>query len=62
MSFSDLFTSKVFATRDQYADASISNVLGSNAIIVYLGLGVAWTLASIYHATQGTVFYVKPGT
>ncbi|XP_068088370.1 sodium/calcium exchanger 1 isoform X4 [Hyperolius riggenbachi] len=58
----DTFASKVAATQDQYADASIGNVTGSNAVNVFLGIGVAWSIAAIYHAAQGQEFRVNPGT
>ncbi|XP_018118412.1 sodium/calcium exchanger 1 isoform X3 [Xenopus laevis] len=58
----DTFASKVAATQDQYADASIGNVTGSNAVNVFLGIGVAWSIAAIYHAANGDVFRVQPGT
>ncbi|XP_077191947.1 sodium/calcium exchanger 1 isoform X3 [Paroedura picta] len=58
----DTFASKVAATQDQYADASIGNVTGSNAVNVFLGIGVAWSIAAIYHAANGNVFEVDPGT
>lgn len=50
------------ATQDQYADASIGNVTGSNAVNVFLGIGVAWSIAAIYHASKGQTFRVNPGT
>ncbi|XP_051831122.1 sodium/calcium exchanger 1 isoform X1 [Antechinus flavipes] len=58
----DTFASKVAATQDQYADASIGNVTGSNAVNVFLGIGVAWSIAAIYHAAHGEEFEVSPGT
>ncbi|XP_067389008.1 sodium/calcium exchanger 1 isoform X4 [Emydura macquarii macquarii] len=58
----DTFASKVAATQDQYADASIGNVTGSNAVNVFLGIGVAWSIAAIYHAANGEEFHVSPGT
>ncbi|KAM7117517.1 sodium/calcium exchanger 1 isoform 3-T3 [Ciconia maguari] len=58
----DTFASKVAATQDQYADASIGNVTGSNAVNVFLGIGVAWSIAAIYHAAHGQAFQVSPGT
>ncbi|XP_062304043.1 sodium/calcium exchanger 1a isoform X2 [Osmerus eperlanus] len=58
----DTFASKVSATQDQYADASIGNVTGSNAVNVFLGIGVAWSIAAIYHASKGQTFKVNPGT
>ena len=59
---SDTFASKVAAINDQYADSSIGNVTGSNAVNVFLGIGVAWSIAAIYHAVKGTQFLVKPGS
>ncbi|KAI4792324.1 hypothetical protein KUCAC02_033453, partial [Chaenocephalus aceratus] len=58
----DTFASKVSAIQDQYADASIGNVTGSNAVNVFLGIGVAWSIAAIYHAIHGEEFRVDPGT
>ncbi|XP_060219797.1 sodium/calcium exchanger 1 isoform X9 [Meriones unguiculatus] len=58
----DTFASKVAATQDQYADASIGNVTGSNAVNVFLGIGLAWSIAAIYHAANGEQFKVSPGT
>lgn len=42
---SDTFASKVAAIQDQYADASIGNVTGSNAVNVFLGIGVSARLS-----------------
>ncbi|XP_066553187.1 sodium/calcium exchanger 1 isoform X7 [Amia ocellicauda] len=58
----DTFASKVAAIQDQYADASIGNVTGSNAVNVFLGIGVAWSIAAIYHQAHGREFRVDPGT
>ncbi|XP_072356155.1 sodium/calcium exchanger 1-like isoform X2 [Scyliorhinus torazame] len=57
----DTFASKVAAIQDQYADASIGNVTGSNAVNIFLGIGVAWTVAAIYWNAQGKDFIVLPG-
>ncbi|XP_070771580.1 sodium/calcium exchanger 1b isoform X10 [Enoplosus armatus] len=57
----DTFASKVAAIQDQYADASIGNVTGSNAVNVFLGIGVAWSIAAIYHNSKGAEFKVDPG-
>uniref|UniRef100_W5M1R3 Solute carrier family 8 member 4a n=1 Tax=Lepisosteus oculatus TaxID=7918 RepID=W5M1R3_LEPOC len=56
------FASKVAAIQDQYADASIGNVTGSNAVNVFLGIGVAWTIAAVYWRAQGKDFRVDPGS
>ena len=58
----DTFASKVAAQNDQFADSSIGNVTGSNAVNVFLGIGIAWTLAAFVHAYRGTKFYVNPGS
>ncbi|XP_067287871.1 sodium/calcium exchanger 1a [Pseudorasbora parva] len=58
----DTFASKVAATQDQYADASIGNVTGSNAVNVFLGIGVAWSIAAIFHQAKGDTFRVEAGT
>ncbi|KAM9450910.1 solute carrier family 8 member 4a [Clarias gariepinus] len=58
----DTFASKVAAIQDQYADASIGNVTGSNAVNVFLGIGVAWTLAAVYWQSKGQEFHVPPGS
>ncbi|XP_074680422.1 sodium/calcium exchanger 3 isoform X4 [Strix aluco] len=58
----DTFASKAAAIQDVYADASISNVTGSNAVNVFLGIGLAWSVAAIYWASQGQEFQVSAGT
>ena len=60
----DTFASKTAAVGDQNADASVGNVTGSNAVNVFLGIGIAWSMAAIYHAVKGTEggFTVEPGT
>lgn len=60
-SIPDTFASKVAAIHDKHADASVGNVTGSNAVNVFLGIGVAWSIASIYHWYRGNPFLVKPG-
>ena len=49
------------ACQDKYADASVGNVTGSNAVNVFLGIGIAWSIAAIYHALHGEKFQVEPG-
>ncbi|XP_056267845.1 sodium/calcium exchanger 2a isoform X4 [Pseudoliparis swirei] len=58
----DTFASKVAATQDQYADACVGNVTGSNAVNVFLGIGLAWSIAAIYWQVKGKVFRVDPGS
>jgi solute carrier family 8 (sodium/calcium exchanger) len=59
---SDTFASKVAAVGDDTADACIGNVTGSNAVNVFLGIGIAWFFAAVYHAAVGGIFYVNPGS
>ncbi|XP_028856157.1 sodium/calcium exchanger 2b isoform X2 [Denticeps clupeoides] len=61
-SIPDTFASKVAATQDQYADASVGNVTGSNAVNVFLGIGVAWSVAAVYWQAKGDQFKVQPGS
>ncbi|XP_052756512.1 sodium/calcium exchanger 3 isoform X4 [Galleria mellonella] len=60
-SIPDTFASKVAAIQDKYADASVGNVTGSNAVNVFLGIGVAWTVAAIVHWSRNEKFLVDPG-
>ncbi|XP_065353884.1 sodium/calcium exchanger Calx isoform X4 [Cloeon dipterum] len=57
----DTFASKVAAIQDKYADASVGNVTGSNAVNVFLGIGIAWSIAAVHHALNGDTFKVDPG-
>ncbi|XP_056140454.1 sodium/calcium exchanger 2a isoform X3 [Lampris incognitus] len=61
-SIPDTFASKVAALQDQHADASVGNVTGSNAVNVFLGIGVAWSVAAIYWKVKGQEFHVEPGS
>merc|ERR1711992_349113 len=64
----DTFASKTAAIQDEYADNSVGNVTGSNAVNVFLGIGIAWTMAAIYHETgcgddpRGPYFFVPVGS
>ena len=40
----------------------MGNVTGSNAVNVFLGIGLAWLFASINHTWKGTKFVVNPGS
>ena len=57
----DTFASKTAAIEDETADASIGNVTGSNAVNVFLGIGIAWTMAAVYWEAQGMIFKVPVG-
>ncbi|XP_067943645.1 sodium/calcium exchanger 3-like [Watersipora subatra] len=57
----DTFASKVAAIGDKYADSSIGNVTGSNAVNVFLGIGVAWTMAAVVNVARGKEFEMEKG-
>lgn len=57
----DTFASKVAAVQDKYADASVGNVTGSNAVNVFLGIGIAWSIGAIYKGLHGEQFVVPVG-
>merc|ERR1712051_205416 len=50
------------ALEDETADNSVGNVTGSNAVNVFLGIGIAWTMAAIYWESQGLTFDVPVGS
>merc|ERR1719460_7372 len=61
----DTFASKTAAIEDETADNSVGNVTGSNAVNVFLGIGIAWTMAAIFHesgAGPHTVDWKGPNT
>merc|ERR1719259_4929 len=60
----DTFASKTAAIQDETADASVGNVTGSDAVNVFLGVGIAWSMAAIYHEAIGTPggFSVEPAS
>merc|ERR1711884_650501 len=58
----DTFASKTSAIEDDTADNSVGNVTGSNAVNVFLGIGIAWTMAAIYWEAQGLTFDVPVGS
>merc|ERR1719335_1322304 len=52
-SLPDTFASKKAAQDDEYADASIGNVTGSNSVNVFLGLGLPWFIGACYWSASG---------
>lgn len=40
----------------------MGNVTGSNSVNVFLGIGLAWSVAAIYHAANGREFKVEGGS
>ena len=51
-SLPDTFASKIAAVNEKTADNAIGNVTGSNSVNVFLGLGIPWIIAAIYHAIK----------
>lgn len=47
-SLPDTFASFIAAKQEKTADNAIGNVTGSNSVNIFLGLGLPWTIASIY--------------
>ena len=58
----DTFASKVAAEHDKYADSSVGNVNGSNAVNVFLGIGLPWAISAWYHYFKQTKFEVEKGS
>merc|ERR1712198_241757 len=58
----DTFASKTAAIEDETADNSVGNVTGSNAVNVFLGIGIAWSMAAIYWEANGAQFKVPVGS
>eukprot|EP00928_Gymnodinium_smaydae_P050041 TRINITY_DN3365_c0_g1_i1.p1 TRINITY_DN3365_c0_g1~~TRINITY_DN3365_c0_g1_i1.p1 ORF type:complete len:1065 (+),score=261.96 TRINITY_DN3365_c0_g1_i1:223-3417(+) len=52
-SLPDMFASFTAAQKDEYADASVVNVTGSNSVNVFLGIGVPWTVCCFYWWSVG---------
>ena len=53
MSLPDTFASRQGAIIENSADASIGGILGSNAVTVYVGIGVSWLVGAIYNVSNG---------
>ncbi|CAB4054749.1 SLC8A [Lepeophtheirus salmonis] len=60
-SLPDTFASKAAAVGEKHADNAIGNITGSNSVNVFLGLGLPWLMAAIYHKTQDGQFNVPAG-
>lgn len=48
-SLPDTFASKAAAQSSEFADSAIGNVTGSNSVNVFLGMGLPWCIATVYH-------------
>ena len=60
-SLPDTFASKTAAVQEKYADNAIGNITGSNAVNVFLGLGLPWFIASLVHYSRETQFKIPAG-
>mmetsp|Transcript_59508 Transcript_59508/g.160377 ORF Transcript_59508/g.160377 Transcript_59508/m.160377 type:complete len:260 (+) Transcript_59508:1-780(+) len=52
-SLPDTFASRLAAQNDDNADNAIGNVTGSNAVNVFLGMGLPWTVGALYWQAKG---------
>eukprot|EP00929_Paragymnodinium_shiwhaense_P039698 TRINITY_DN20829_c1_g1_i2.p1 TRINITY_DN20829_c1_g1~~TRINITY_DN20829_c1_g1_i2.p1 ORF type:complete len:1078 (-),score=204.38 TRINITY_DN20829_c1_g1_i2:276-3509(-) len=52
-SLPDTMASRVAAVKDPTADNCVGNVMGSNSVNVFLGLGISWSIAAIYWGAVG---------
>lgn len=59
-SLPDTFASATAAKTSKYADSAIGNVTGSNSVNVFLGMGLPWTIATIWWKTQHDSDYTVP--
>eukprot|EP01062_Namystynia_karyoxenos_P002173 TRINITY_DN1075_c0_g1_i4.p1 TRINITY_DN1075_c0_g1~~TRINITY_DN1075_c0_g1_i4.p1 ORF type:complete len:1030 (+),score=355.23 TRINITY_DN1075_c0_g1_i4:93-3092(+) len=60
-SLPDTFASKQATEEEEYADAAIGNVTGSNGVNVFLGLGLPWVVASCYYTAKDVCFILPAG-
>jgi len=61
-SMPDTFASITATQMSSSADAAIGNITGSNAVNVFLGLGLPWLIASIYAEFDGKPYVVPAGS
>ena len=54
-SLPDTFASKAAAVGEKHADNAIGNITGSNSVNVFLGLGLPWLMAAIYHESKVSI-------
>jgi len=52
-SLPDTLASKAAAQQDDTADNSVGNIMGSNSVNVFLGLGISWTAGAAYWHSNG---------
>merc|ERR1719411_91288 len=61
-SMPDTFASITATKLAPDADAAIGNITGSNSVNVFLGLGLPWVIATLYHAFDGSEYIQPQGT
>jgi len=61
-SMPDTFASITATQMAPNADAAIGNITGSNSVNVFLGLGLPWVIATVYHAIKGTTYETPAGS
>ena len=59
-SLPDTLASRTAALDDETADNSVGNINGSNAVNIFLGLGLPWTVGAIYWRAKGEPGMVVP--
>lgn len=61
-SLPDTFASRTAAMSSEHADSAVGNINGSNSVNVFLGLGLPWTVASVYNRIKyERDYFVKTG-
>jgi len=61
-SMPDTFASVTATQMAPTADAAIGNITGSNSVNVFLGLGLPWVMATVYHAIDNSTYETPAGT
>jgi len=52
-SLPDTMASQMAARNDDTADNAVGNITGSNAVNVFLGMGISWTIGVLYWTSAG---------
>ena len=55
-SLPDTFASQMAAESEPTADAALGNITGSNAVNVYLGIGIPWVSFSFHSGSSHGIF------
>ena len=59
-SLPDTFASKMAAENEPTADNSLGNITGSNAVNVFLGIGLPWLVATAYKEAKYGIAHAQP--